>query len=143
VTTALIIDTSTLAFTTLARSQCQDGRQILLRMSDNDGINKNESNLLSALMNQLNTQINNRDGKVLIVVETDEQKQQRLRNERLAVIEAGEVRKTSRVIEDKNVYLFLFAMQFLPLIGNADRIESILYFFGMAVSTHWQSTRGD
>jgi minor histocompatibility antigen H13 len=110
-------------------------------MSDNDGNNKNESNLLSSLMNQLNTQINNRENKLLIVVETDDQKQQRLRNERLAVIEAGEVRRTSRVVEDKNVYLFLFAMQFLPLIGNADRIESILYFFGMAVSTIYLGSR--
>lgn len=67
-------------------------------------------------------------------VETEDEKQQRLRVERLAEIEAGEVRRQARVAEDKFGYLFLFALQLLPLIGS-DRVESVVYFFGVAVCT--------
>ena len=51
-----------------------------------------------------------------------------------AEIEAGEIRRQRRVSEDKFGYLFLFALQLLPLIGT-DRALSILYFFGVAVTT--------
>ncbi|KAL7528921.1 hypothetical protein ACHAXR_002701, partial [Thalassiosira sp. AJA248-18] len=67
-------------------------------------------------------------------VETEEEKQKRLRLERLVEIEAGEVRRQARVAEDKFGYLFLFALQLLPLVGT-DRLESVLYFFGVAVTT--------
>mmetsp|Transcript_27535 Transcript_27535/g.43327 ORF Transcript_27535/g.43327 Transcript_27535/m.43327 type:complete len:437 (-) Transcript_27535:212-1522(-) len=67
-------------------------------------------------------------------IETEEEKQKRLKLERLAEIEAGEIRRQQRVSEDKLGYLFLFALQFLPLIGN-DRYLSIAYFFGLAVTT--------
>lgn len=67
-------------------------------------------------------------------LETEEEKKKRLRLERLEEIEAGEVRRQLRVSEDKYVYLFILALQFLPLLGN-ERYLSILYFFGVAVST--------
>ena len=69
-----------------------------------------------------------------VPIETEEQKQKRLRLERLARVEAGEARRQKRVAEDKFGYLFLFALQLLPLVGS-DRVESILYFFGVAVTT--------
>lgn len=67
-------------------------------------------------------------------VETEEEKLRRLKLERIAEIEAGEQRRQQRVSEDKLGYLFLFLLQFLPLIGN-ERIMSIFYFFGLAVTT--------
>jgi hypothetical protein len=67
-------------------------------------------------------------------VETEEEKQKRLKQERLAEIELGEIRRQQRVSEDKLGYLFLFALQFLPLLGS-DRYLSIAYFFGLAVTT--------
>lgn len=67
-------------------------------------------------------------------IETEEEKLRRLKLERLAEIEAGEVRRQQRVSEDKLGYLFLFLLQFLPLIGS-DRVLSIAYFFGLAVTT--------
>jgi len=67
-------------------------------------------------------------------IETEEEKKKRLRLQRLEEIEAGEVRRQLRVSEDKYVYLFILALQFLPLLGN-ERYLSILYFFGVAVST--------
>jgi len=67
-------------------------------------------------------------------VETEEEKQKRLKQERLAEIEIGELRRQQRVSEDKLGYLFLFALQFLPLLGS-DRYLSIAYFFGLAVTT--------
>jgi hypothetical protein len=57
-------------------------------------------------------------------IETEEEKLRRLKLERLAEIEAGEVRRQQRVSEDKLGYLFLFLLQFLPLIGS-DRVLSI------------------
>lgn len=68
------------------------------------------------------------------IVETEEEKQKRLKQERLAEIETGELRRQQRVSEDKLGYLFLFALQFLPLLGR-DRYLSIAYFFGVAVTT--------
>ena len=67
-------------------------------------------------------------------VETEDERQQRLRVERLAEIEVGEVRRQARIAEDRFGYLFLFALQLLPLIGS-DRVESVVYFFGVAVCT--------
>lgn len=57
-------------------------------------------------------------------IETEEEKLRRQKLERLAEIEAGEVRRQQRVSEDKLGYLFLFLLQFLPLIGS-DRVLSI------------------
>ena len=65
-------------------------------------------------------------------IETEKAKQKRLL--RIAEIESGELRRQTRVAEDKFAYLFLFSLQLLPLLGS-DRIESIAYFFGMAVTT--------
>ena len=58
-----------------------------------------------------------------------------------ADIEAGEIRRQRRVSEDKFGYLFLFALQLLPLIGT-DRALSILYCFGVAVTTVYVYLRG-
>ena len=77
---------------------------------------------------------NNQATKQQQPIETEEEKQKRLKLERLAEIEAGEIRRQQRVSEDKLGYLFLFALQFLPLIGS-DRYLSIAYFFGLAVTT--------
>lgn len=93
-----------------------------------------EDNFLASLIRNV---MQNDKGDASITmesVETEDEKLQRLRVERLAEIEAGEVRRQSRVAEDKFGYLFLFALQLLPLIGR-DRVESIVYFFGVAVCT--------
>ena len=66
--------------------------------------------------------------------ESEEDKLKRLKAERLVEIEAGEVRRQQRVSEDKLGYLFILLLQLLPLIGN-ERAFSILYFFGLAVTT--------
>lgn len=100
-----------------------------LEMSDDA---KEENNFLASLFNNIMQQENKAPS--IQPVETEEEKQKRLRRERLVEIEAGEVRRQQRVSEDKFGYLFLFALQLLPLIGS-DRVESILYFFGVAVTT--------
>ena len=99
----------------------------MLKMSDGS----KEENFLASLIEKF-TQKN--QGLAMETMETEEEKQQRLQIERLAEIEAGEVRRQARVAEDKFGYLFLFALQLLPLIGS-DRVESIIYFFGVAVCT--------
>ena len=68
------------------------------------------------------------------LVETEEERLRRLRRERLATIEAGEVRRANRVSEDKYAYFLIFALQFMPLLGNG-KLESLLYFYGVAVTT--------
>jgi hypothetical protein len=101
-----------------------------LKISDDE----KEDNFLASLIRNI---MQNDKGDASITmesVETEDEKLQRLRVERLAEIEAGEVRRQSRVAEDKFGYLFLFALQLLPLIGR-DRVESIVYFFGVAVCT--------
>ncbi|KAL3802464.1 hypothetical protein ACHAW5_009723 [Stephanodiscus triporus] len=101
-----------------------------LKMSDDE----KEDNFIASLIRNV-MQNNIGDASInMESVETEDEKQQRLRVERLAQIEAGEVRRQSRVAEDKFGYLLLFALQLLPLIGR-DRVESIVYFFGVAVCT--------
>lgn len=97
-----------------------------------DGANEEDENFFASLFK--NIVKNKNDALPIEPVETEEQKLKRLRIERLDEIEAGEVRRQERVSEDKFGYLFLFALQLLPLIGN-DRVLSILYFFGVAVTT--------
>jgi hypothetical protein len=96
------------------------------------------TNPFGLFMQNFMQQIQGNDGNTrqqqIAVVETEEEKQKRLRQERLAEIEEGEVRRQQRVSEDKFGYLFLFALQLLPLVGS-DRVESILYFLGVAVTT--------
>jgi hypothetical protein len=77
---------------------------------------------------------NNKQATIQQPIETEEEKQKRLKQERIIEIEAGELRRQQRVSEDKLGYLFLFALQFLPLLGS-DRYLSIVYFFGLAVTT--------
>ena len=107
---------------------------------DNDETNDNNNNTnnfltsLTKLFTQTNNDDKNIDSSIEAVIETEEDKQKRLRLERLTEIELGEQRRQARVDEDKFVYLFLFALQLLPLLGT-DRIESIAYFFGVAVTT--------
>lgn len=93
---------------------------------------KEETNFFAPLLNKLMQ--NQYSTPTKEPVETEEQKQTRLRIERLAEIELGEVRRQERVAEDKFGYLFLFALQLLPLLGS-DRVESIIYFFGVATVT--------
>jgi len=105
-------------------------------MSDDNGTAKkmdDTTNFFSSLMENFLPN-NNESNEVEPVIETEEQKLKRLRMERLAEIEMGEVRRQQRVSEDKLGYLFLFALQLLPLLGT-DRIESLIYFFGVAVTT--------
>ena len=54
--------------------------------------------------------------------------------ERLLELEAKEVERAQQVKNDAIPYLLLLLLQFTPLLGN-DRIISVLYFFGVAVST--------
>ena len=89
-------------------------------------------NVLSSFMRNVASQ--KADSSTNQMIETEEEKLKRLKLERLAEIEAGEVRRQQRVSEDKIGYLFIFLLQFLPLLGN-DRVLSIAYFFGLAVTT--------
>jgi hypothetical protein len=90
-------------------------------------LDMSENNFLSFL-------VRNKEPQSVVPIETEEQRVKRLRNERLAEIESGEIRRQERVAEDKFAYLFLFALQLLPLVGN-DRTIIITYFFGVAVTT--------
>ena len=110
----------------------------VLAMSNgtNEGAKEGENNLLSSLFgNILQTNI-----AAIDPIETPEEKLKRLRLERLSQIEEGELRRASRVAEDKYLYLFLFLLQLLPLIGS-DRVESLVYFFGVAVTTVYPGGR--
>mmetsp|Transcript_41591 Transcript_41591/g.71208 ORF Transcript_41591/g.71208 Transcript_41591/m.71208 type:complete len:465 (+) Transcript_41591:35-1429(+) len=105
-----------------------------LRMSDGGSTKGEESNnFFTSLLNSV-TQSGVSDEQIE-QIESEEEKQKRLRLERLEEIENGELRRQQRVAEDKFGYLFLFALQLLPLLGNSDRIVSIIYFFGVAVTT--------
>lgn len=70
----------------------------------------------------------------LKVLETDEERERRLELEKRAELAAAEVLRQEQVKEDALPYLFLFSLQFLPLLGS-DRIEGIIYFLGVAVTT--------
>ena len=67
-------------------------------------------------------------------VETEEERIKRLKEERLAELSEGEIRRAERVREDALPYLALLALQALPLLGS-ERIYSVAYFFGLAVAT--------
>lgn len=94
-------------------------------------------NPFASFMSGLMQQLNNEPTSVVVQppVETEEEKNRRLRLERLEEIDAGEIRRQERVAEDKLVYFFLLALQLLPLTGSIDRFTSVIYFFGVAVST--------
>merc|ERR1719296_411305 len=66
--------------------------------------------------------------------ETEEERLMRLKREELERLELNEQERTIQVQKDKFPYFVLFALQFLPLVGN-DRILSVLYFWGVAVTT--------
>ena len=108
-----------------------------MKLAMSDGANEDSSS--NFFLASLFDNITQRDEKIETLpteqpAETEEEKRRRLRLERLAKIKEGEVRRQRRVAEDKLGYLFLFALQLLPLVGS-DRAESILYFFGVAVTT--------
>ena len=92
--------------------------------TNEDTNNKNSNNFLTSLFNS-----SEEEGE-----EDKKQKERQLRIQNLNMIEAGEKRRQQRVYEDKFLYLFIFALQFLPLFGN-NRYLSIGYFFSMAVTT--------
>lgn len=133
----------TLAFTPISRRPALEGpvhhRHGRARSNERgtarlDMSDAREDNFLASLIkNFMQNEIDD-VSMTMEAVETEDEKQQRLRVERLAEIEAGEVRRQARVAEDKFGYLFLFALQLLPLIGS-DRVESVVYFFGVAVCT--------
>ncbi len=133
----------TLAFTPISRRPALEGpvhhRHGRARSNERgtarlDMSDARENNFLASLIkNFIQNEIDD-VSMTMEAVETEDEKQQRLRVERLAEIEAGEVRRQARVAEDKFGYLFLFALQLLPLIGS-DRVESVVYFFGVAVCT--------
>jgi hypothetical protein len=131
------LTTTTLAFTSpTSRSICYRHlhKPSALDVMSND--HEDDGSSFFTSLTKIFTQANN-DNNVngaIEVIETEEGKTKRLRLERLATIELGEQRRQARVNEDKFAYLFLFALQLLPLLGN-DRIESIAYFFGVAVTT--------
>lgn len=60
--------------------------------------------------------------------------------ERLLELEEKEVERAQQVKKDAIPYLVLLMLQFLPLLGN-DRIISVSYFFGVAVSTVYVAGR--
>jgi hypothetical protein len=67
-------------------------------------------------------------------VETEDERLKRLKREALAELEEKEVERANQVQKDALPYLFLLALQFLPLLGT-DRIDSISYFWGVATAT--------
>jgi len=67
-------------------------------------------------------------------IETEEERLKRVAAERMAELEQLELERQAQVRTDAVPYLFLLALQFLPLLGT-DRIEGVTYFFGMAVGT--------
>jgi len=67
-------------------------------------------------------------------IESEEDRIKRLAAERLLELEELETERQLQVKTDAIPYLFLLALQFLPLVGT-DRIEGLIYFFGMAVTT--------
>mmetsp|Transcript_13301 Transcript_13301/g.18845 ORF Transcript_13301/g.18845 Transcript_13301/m.18845 type:complete len:450 (-) Transcript_13301:424-1773(-) len=72
--------------------------------------------------------------KAVVPEETPEEKARRLELERRAKLAEGEVLRQGRVKEDALPYLFLLALQGLPLLGT-ERIFSAIYFLGLAVTT--------
>ncbi|KAL7439137.1 hypothetical protein ACHAXH_005309 [Discostella pseudostelligera] len=131
------LTTTTLAFTSpTSRSICYRHlhKPSALDVMSND--HEDDGSSFFTSLTKIFTQANNNNNVngSIEVIETEEGKTKRLRLERLATIELGEQRRQARVNEDKFAYLFLFALQLLPLLGN-DRIESIAYFFGVAVTT--------
>lgn len=139
------ITTTTLAFTSPTSRSCYrhlpfipNKRCGIIPSSALDVMSNNDDGKSSILtsLTKIFTQAtdNNNVNSSIELIETEEARQKRLRLERLATIELGEQRRQARVNEDKFAYLFLFALQLLPLLGN-DRIESIAYFFGVAVTT--------
>lgn len=66
--------------------------------------------------------------------ETEEQRIKRLKMELREQLELCEVRRQEQVRKDSAVYLALFGLQFLPLIGH-ERGFSIIYFLGLAIGT--------
>ena len=95
------------------------------KTTNEDTNNNDNNNFFTSLFNSSEEEEGEEDKK---------QKERQLRIQNLNMIEAGEKRRQQRVYEDKFLYLFIFALQFLPLCGN-NRYLSIGYFFSMAVTT--------
>ena len=95
--------------------------------SDSDSGTNPFFNFLGGLNMQGNT-------KGSLAVETEEEKKIRLELEKRAELALAEERRQERVKEDALPYLFLFGLQFLPLVGT-DKIESVIYFLGVAITT--------
>ena len=76
-------------------------------------------------------------------IETEAERQRRLRRERRSLLSERETLRALRVRSDALPYLTLLALQFLPLLSTnlgfaivgGGRSEALLYFFGTAVLT--------
>ena len=97
-----------------------------------DGESKN--NAFASFVANINNIISSSSPLEAPKVETEEERLARLKLERLQELELFEQDRAEQVSNDKYVYLFLASLQLLPLIGN-DRLLSVFYFWGVAVST--------
>ena len=93
-----------------------------------------DGNVFSSMIANLNKILSNDSSLPPPVVETEEERLVRLKMERIQELELFEQDRAQQVSKDKFIYLFLAALQLFPLIGN-DRIFSVFYFWGVAVST--------
>ena len=101
------------------------GQSLILRSTQQDDV----QNPITSFINNFKIQ-----RKPATPVESEEERLKRLRREELLQLEEKEVERALQVKEDAIPYLFLLALQFLPLIGS-DRIKSIAYFWGVATAT--------
>lgn len=93
-------------------------------------IDSDSKNAFTSIIANINNIFSNNKTKV----ETEEQRLARLKLERLQQLELYEQDRAEQVSNDKYIYLFLASLQLLPLIGS-DRLLSVFYFWGVAVST--------
>ena len=66
--------------------------------------------------------------------ETEEERLFRLEQERREILAEAEVNRQVQVKKDAIPYFIIVALQFLPLLGT-ERVYSIIYFLGLAIST--------
>jgi hypothetical protein len=101
-----------------------------LKSSPSNNNNDDNSNPFNSLFANIGLSINPQLQNKL-----SEEEQLRLAKEKVLLeLEEKEVERAKQVKTDAIPYLFLLLLQFTPLLGN-DRIISVLYFFGVAVST--------
>ena len=102
----------------------------------NSGSPIDSNNPITSFFESLNANININFKQMTTstLVETEEERVIRLKREQLQILDEKEIQRALQVKKDAIPYLFLLALQFLPLLGT-ERIESIAYFWGVAVAT--------